>query len=62
VNGAIQQLTEFLADPELTAANDPEIRAARRWIKETLHELQDRGFDNMARKHMICSGGEWNGR
>ena len=61
VKGAIQRLTDFLAIPEVAASTDPEIRAARRRIKETLHDLQDRGFNTMNRKQMLyCSRG-WSG-
>jgi hypothetical protein len=45
VKEAIQRLTDFLAVPEVAASTDPEIQAARRRIKETLHDLQDRGFN-----------------
>jgi hypothetical protein len=58
VKGAIQRLTDFLARPEVAASPDPEIRGARRRIKETLHDLQDRGFNTMNRKQMLyCSRG-----
>ena len=43
-------------DLRFAATTDPEIQAARRRIKETLHDLQDRGFDKMSRKQMVyCS-------
>jgi Ca-activated chloride channel homolog len=62
VKGAIQRLTDFLAVPEVAANTAPEIQAARRGIQETLHDLQDRGFDKMSRKQMLyCSRG-WSGR
>ena len=58
VQGAIQRLTDFLAVPEVAANADPELQAVRRRIKDTLHELQDRGFDKMSRKQMhYCSHG-----
>jgi Ca-activated chloride channel family protein len=60
---AIQRLTAFLAAPEVAAATDPEIQAARRRIKELLHDLEDRGFDTISRKHMVyCSHGWTQGR
>ena len=62
VQGAIQRLTDFLAVPEVTVTNDPEIRAARRWIKDTVHDLRDRGFDKMSRKQMLYSSREWSGK
>lgn len=61
VNGAIQRLTDFLAAPEVAASTDPEIQAARRRIKDTLHDLQERGFNTINRKQMLyCSRG-WSG-
>lgn len=58
VAGAIERLTDFLAAPEMTGNTDREIQAARRRIKETLHDLQDRGFNTMNRKQMLyCSRG-----
>jgi Ca-activated chloride channel family protein len=59
VKGAIQRLTDFLAVPEVVASTDPEIQAARRRIKETLHDLQDRGFNTMSRKQMLYSSRDW---
>jgi hypothetical protein len=59
VQGAIQRLRDFLAVPEVAGHTDPEIQAARRWIKETLHDLEDRGFDKMSRKHMVYSSRAW---
>ncbi len=59
VKEAIQRLTAFLAVPEVAAATDPEIQAARRRIKELLHDLQDRGFDKISRKHMVYSSRAW---
>ena len=59
VKEAIQRLTAFLAAPEVAAATDPEIQAARRRIKEMLHDLEDRGFDKMSRKHMVYSSRAW---
>jgi Ca-activated chloride channel family protein len=62
VKEAIQRLTAFLAVPEVAAATDPEIQAARRRIKELLHDLEDRGFDKMSRKHMVYSSRAWTRR
>ena len=62
VKEAIQRLTAFLAAPEVAAATDPEIQAARRRLKEMLHDLQDRGFDKMSRKHMVYSSRGWTRR
>ena len=62
VKEAIQRLTAFLAAPEVAAATDPEIQAARRRLKEVLHDLQDRGFDKMSRKHMVYSSRAWTRR
>jgi Ca-activated chloride channel homolog len=59
VKEAIQRLTAFLAVPEVAAVTDPEIQAARRRIKEMLHDLEDRGFDKMSRKHMVYSSRGW---
>jgi hypothetical protein len=36
-----------------------EIQAARRRLKEMLHDLQDRGFDKTSWKHMVYSSREW---
>jgi hypothetical protein len=41
---------------------DPEIQAARRRIKDTVHDLRDHGFDKMSRKQMLYSSREWSGR
>jgi Ca-activated chloride channel family protein len=61
VKGAMQRLTSFLLAPEVTASTDPEIQTARRRIKETLHDLQGRGFNTMNRTQMLyCSRG-WSG-
>jgi len=62
VKEAIQRLTAFLATPEVAAATDPEIQAARRRIKELLHDLEDRGFDQMSLKHMVYSSRAWTRR
>jgi Ca-activated chloride channel homolog len=59
VQGAIQRLTDFLAVPEVAGTTDPEIQATRRRIKDTVHFLQDRGFDRMSRKQMLYSSREW---
>jgi Ca-activated chloride channel family protein len=59
VQGAIQRLTDFLAVPEVVTAADPEIQAARRRIKDTVHDLRDRGFDKMSRKQMLYSSRVW---
>jgi hypothetical protein len=58
VKGAIQRLTDFLAAPEVAAAADPEIQAARR-LRGTHPDLQDRGFDQRSRKHMVYSSRAW---
>ena len=47
------------AAPEVAAATEPEIQAARRRLKEMLHDLQDRGFDKTSRKHMVYSSRKW---
>jgi hypothetical protein len=57
--GAIQRLTDFLGLPEVGASTDPEIQAARRRIKELLHDLENRGFEKMSRKQMVYSSREW---
>jgi len=62
VPGAIQRLMDFLAAPEVTASLDAEVQAARRRITELLHELQDRGFDRLSRKHMHYRSHEWTRR
>jgi len=62
VKGAIQRLTDFPAVPECAAHTDPEVHAVRRRLKETLHELQDRGYDRMSRKHMHYSSHGWGQR
>ena len=62
VQGAIQRLTDFLAVPEVAATTDPEIQAARRRIKDTVHDLRNHGFDKMSRKQMLYSSREWSGR
>ncbi len=55
---AIQRLTDFLTLPEVLASTDPELQTCRRRIKETLHDLRDRGFDRVSRKQMhYCSHG-----
>jgi hypothetical protein len=59
VTGAIQRLTDVLAVPEVTASSDAEVHAARRRIKDLLHELQERGFDRISRKHMVYSSRAW---
>jgi Ca-activated chloride channel family protein len=46
---ATQRLTAFLGAPEVAAATGPEIQAARRRIKDLLHDLADRGFDKVSR-------------
>jgi Ca-activated chloride channel family protein len=61
MKGAVQRLTDFLAAPEVAVSTDPEIQAARRRIKETLHDLQDRGFNMMSRKQMLYSSRGWSG-
>ena len=61
VKEAIQRLTAFLAVPEVAAATDPEIQAARRRLKEMLRDLEDRGFNTMSRKHMVYSSRGWSG-
>jgi Ca-activated chloride channel homolog len=62
LKGAIQRLTDFLAVAEVTGSLDAEVQAARRRIKDLLHELQDRGFDRMSRKHMHYGSHEWTQR
>ncbi len=62
VTDAIQRLMDFLAVPEVTASIDAEVQAARRRIKDLLHELQDRGFDRLSRKHMHYSSYGWTHR
>jgi hypothetical protein len=52
----------FLALPEVTASIDAEVQAARRRIKDLLHELQDRGYDRLSRKHMHYSSHKWTQR
>jgi Ca-activated chloride channel family protein len=61
MKGAVQRLTDFLAVPEVAASTDPEIQAARRRLKELLHDLQDRGFDKLSRKQMHYCRHGWSG-
>jgi hypothetical protein len=61
VEGTIQHLTDFLTVPECAANTDPEVQAARRRIKETLHDLQDLGFNTMNRKQMLYCNRGWSG-
>jgi len=42
-------------------APDPELRAARRRVKEFLRQLEDEGFTRMSRKQMFYSSREWSG-
>ena len=55
-SGFLLRITDFFAAPEMTVSTDPTIQAARRRIKATLRDLQDRGFDKASRKQMLYCG------
>jgi hypothetical protein len=43
----------------VAATTDPDIQAARRRIKDTVHDLRDHGFNKMSRKQMLYRSREW---
>ena len=60
--GGLTRLQDFLALPAVAQATDPELRAARRRVKDYLRQLEDKGFTQMNRKQMLYSSREWSGR
>jgi Ca-activated chloride channel homolog len=56
--GALTRLQDFLVMPAVTQATDPELRAARRRVKDYLRQLEAEGFTQMSRKQMFYSSRE----
>jgi len=59
VAGGLQRLKDFPVIPEIANSTDPEVRAARKRIKDFLHDLEERGYNRNQRKQMHYSSYRW---